>query len=210
MMSVRKTLLTLTVIIATMAGAIALSNSYENLNSEKSNFRIAICPTCYRFENVYQESGYTFIRTKSTAESLNLLANKKVEYVFSGRIPKPNEDFNYKLINQENSYSFIAEKSKTILDSELSTDKIYTDQPILELSKIFGRNNYVIVDNVYDYLDQGIAITSWENTDYNKAETVHIFLENGDRNPNSRTLVIYTNLDNEINEEVMNLVDEIY
>jgi len=47
------------------------------------------------------------------------------------------------------------------------------------------------VENVYQYMDEGIIITSWENTDYNRAEIIHLLENNGRRVKLSRQATAY-------------------
>ena len=102
-------------------------------------------------------------------------------------------DMKYKTVELEDHYSFLAATSFTVQEDNLNSYNIYTDQKILELEEIFNLGNVVKVDSVYDYLDKGIIITSWENTDYSKAAVVHVLNSKGVRNPHSRMPFIYYN-----------------
>ncbi len=63
------------------------------------------------------------------------------------------------------------------LENELSIDNII--------------DNIQEVKNVYEHLNDGIVITSWENTDYAKANIVHVMKDNGERIKLSRRPTIY-------------------
>jgi hypothetical protein len=47
------------------------------------------------------------------------------------------------------------------------------------------------VEDIYEYLDKGIVITSWENTDYRRTAIVHVIEDNQERLALSRRPTLY-------------------
>jgi hypothetical protein len=173
----------------------------------KDSTYVAVCPTYQSLRDELIEDGFEVIKTNSTSESISLLRNGSVNLVISGRKPKSAEiDLKYKAVQLEGHYSFLSEKSLTIYEDNLSLYDIYTDQDTEKVKKIFKVENIAKVDNVYEYLDKGIVITSWNNTDYSRSSVVHILNFEGTRNPKSRMPFIYysTNANNYVDviEEV--------
>jgi hypothetical protein len=156
----------------------------DSVKGVQSNTRIAVCPTMYkRFNGL---DGIDLVLTNSTSSSVQELKNNRVEYVLSGRVPKPEENITDFIILKEGMSFISMEEGVYFLRDVLYMD-IYTDKDIDE--SIF--KNIHKVDNVYSYLDKGLVITSWENTDYSRANVVHIMNEYGSRWEDSRTPVIY-------------------
>lgn len=154
---------------------------------------IAICPT-YQFLSVdLQSEKIKVINISSTSESVVLLRKGEVDVIISGRKPLPTEqDLSFKVIELVDHFSFLSNTLRSIYGDELITQEIYTDQNIEYIKEIFSLKNVVKVENVYDYLDKGIVITSWENTNYLNASLVHVLNMDGTRHVNSRTLVVYS------------------
>ena len=68
---------------------------------------------------------------------------------------------------------------------------IFTDLETDKIRNIFDLDDVLKVEDVYEYLSLGIIITSWDNTDYSKAEIVHVLQENGKRVMDSRRPTVY-------------------
>lgn len=150
--------------------------------------RIAACPTFW--DTIYQMD-VLGRETQSTSESLHLLNRGYVDYVLAGRTPKPWE-FQGNYIILWSGYSFLSKQSQTISDEELQTMKFYTDLGDIEnIKKIFWIQNVEKVEHVYDYNQGNIIITSWENTDYSKADVVHVLHSNWERYIESRIPILY-------------------
>ncbi len=194
---INKKLVVISVLIAVFAG-IGLSfvkgkkpgqvNSSQFVKKEK--LKIAACPTCFEMVKTIDAEKYEIIKTGSTAESLALLENKKVDMILAGRTLKPTEQqMEYILI--EDGYSFLSNKESIVYRGQLKDYTIFTDLDIETVKNAFAIENVEQVNNVYQYLDKGIVITSWENTDYTKASIVHVFENNGERVKLSRRPTIY-------------------
>lgn len=184
---------------------IAINEDYETLD-----IRIAVCPTYSNLEELLTSNSYVVYKTNSTADSLKLLNDGKVDFVIAGRPPNSHEAFNTEIIYKNNSFSFMSNKYSVVYSGDLDKYDVYTDLPISELRNTFNIESAVQVDNVYVYLNEGIIITSWENTDYSKGEIVHVLLKNDKRDPNSRVPTIYSPLGTDIDNHLTNLVKEVY
>jgi len=156
--------------------------------TQKKEVRIATCPT---FQDVLYETDFLVRETQSTSESLHLLKRGYVDYVLWWRTPKPGEIYQeYKIL--WSGYSFLSKNSLTISDNELQTQVFYTDLDDLDnIKKIFWIQNLEKVENIYDYVQENIIITSWENTDYEKADIVHVLHTSWERYIESRIPVLY-------------------
>jgi len=156
---------------------------------KKEAVRIATCPTFW--DVIYKMDVYQWRKTQSTSESLYLLKHWYVDYVLAGRTPKPWEfDWEYKVV--WSWYSFLHKESITIYDKELQTMKFYTDLEETEnIKKIFWIKYVEKVENIYEYLNDSIVITSWKNTDYSKADIVHVLYPNWERYIESRIPILY-------------------
>ncbi len=145
---------------------------------------IATCDTCYHEFKDKISAPFELIRTQSTGESLDLLKAGTVELAIAGRTPKETEFAGDGIVLRK-GYSFLGSKEEVVLFSELSDYNLYSDLPPSDIKNL-SLKNVTPVEDIYPYLDQGIAITSWENTDYKKAEIVHIFKAGMSRLPLSR------------------------
>ena len=174
--------------------------------STKKEIHIAACPT---FWDVLYHTDFLVRETQSTSESLHLLKRGYVDYVLAGRTPKPGEfEWNYKIL--WSWYSFLHKESITISDEELHTMKFYTDLEETEhIKNIFWIKNLEKVKNIYEYVENNIIITSWENTDYSKADVVHVLHVDGSRYMESRIPVLYCKdvCDEKIVENVKNALE---
>ncbi len=154
---------------------------------EQKRIRIAACPT---YHDLSERLNYDFIKTESTQESLSLLRRGEVDMILSGRKLRPDEgNYDYEVLGE--GYSFISNQGGNILESQLKNYTVYTDLDLEELKRNFSLGEIIEVENVYDYLEKGIAITSWENTDYFQAELIHLLKDSGGRNSLSRRLTLY-------------------
>lgn len=166
---------------------IKLNNDLQDVDKVK----IAVCPTYYYLENILNENEYQIIKTTSTAESIELLKKEKVDLVFSGRTLKESEgDFNFLPIN-EAGYSFLSNNSFVISNEQFDDITFFTDLNKIQLEKDLSIKNIIEVRDVYEYIDEGIVITNWKNTDYNQSEIVHVFDDKNERNPLSRQLRVF-------------------
>ncbi|MDD3284167.1 MAG: hypothetical protein PHZ07_01075 [Patescibacteria group bacterium] len=167
--------------------------------------KIAACPTCYELLKNIDNNKYEIIRTNSTSESIELLENKLVDIILGGRTLKPEEPKLDSLVISD-GYSFLGNQEITIYIDELKKYSIYTDLDIESIKNNISIQKIKKVDNIYDYLDKGIVITSWENTDYTKAKIVHVLEDNGNRLKLSRRPTVYCNGScyNKINKDLIN------
>lgn len=152
--------------------------------------KIAACPTCYKLVKDINIEKYEFVPTKSTAASIDMLKNGQVDVIFAGRTLKPNEP-QYSSLLISNGYSFLASKSITLDVKDLENYAIYTDLDSSKVKTLFNIDNVTSTQGVYKYLPGGIVVTSWENTDYTKAEMVNLLEETGDRVLLSRRPTLY-------------------
>ncbi len=174
--------------------------------------RIAVCPTYHHLENLIADNDIRFVKTSRTAESVELLANNEVDYVIAGRTLKPHEgSYNSEFLTAK-GYSFLAKDSIILSDSQLSNFDIYTDDidlPNIIAEHELGSLEISYVDDVYEYInnDLVIVITSWENTDYSKADVVHVYTSLGERLEISRRAIIYCSSD--CKDKIINKLKEI-
>jgi hypothetical protein len=71
-------------------------------------------------------------------------------------------------------YSFLSSVVNTITTLEYDDYDFYTDLDPAVLERELGISKITRVDDVYAFLDEGIVITSVENTDYARADLVHV------------------------------------
>ena len=169
---------------------------------------LAICPTYHFLIDNLEESGFEVIKTNSTSQSISLLREGKADLIISGRKPMPDEkDLKYRAVELEGHYSFLSATSNSIYENNLNRYQVYTDQEVSDIRKTFNlEENIVRVENVYEYLNEGIVITSWSNTDYSQSAVVHVLNSTGVRNPYSRMPFIYYN---DRFEEYVDVIDTI-
>ncbi len=187
--------LILTIIIA--AGFFVFNFNRQNKDQvitdempAQEKIRIAACPTCYELSKKLELEKYQIIKTNSTAQSIALLESGQADMILAGRTLKPNEpQMDYLLVDE--GYSFLSNQEVTIFIDQLNNYNVYTDLNEEELKEKFPIEKIQTVGNVYDYLDKGIIITSWENTDYNKAGIVHLLEGNRGRVKLSRRPTLY-------------------
>lgn len=157
--------------------SLVISNIFA---SNKRVLRVAACPTYHSSISQLDSKKYELFFSESTAQSINLLENDLVDIIISGRTLKPNENITYSLALGK-GYSFLSNSEQVLFINELKDYNVYTDLEIEEIKNIFPVINISRVENVYDYINEGLIITSWENTNYNNAEVVHLLENNGQR-----------------------------
>lgn len=192
----KKSIITIIVFVIIVIFLLVILKNYNNdqklsidsLRLEK--IKIAACPACFSVIQKLGQSQYEIVPTASTAESVMLLEKGLVDFIIAERTHKPGEPLlDYHIIEQ--GYSFLGETEKTIRAEDLVKYEIFTDQDPEEMKLLFPIGNVVTVDNVYEYLDKGIIVTSWENTDYTKAQIIHILENDGERLVLSRRPTLY-------------------
>ncbi len=153
----------------------------------------AACPTFYYLLEELNNSGIGIIKTDSTAQSLYYLHKNKADFIISGRTLAPGEPaFPSEVIGS--GYSFISSQTISVLDEDMGDYKFFTDLPvenILDKFPYISKSQILKVDNVYSYLEDGIGITSAENTDYSRSSIVNIYRNDNSRHRFSRTPIIY-------------------
>lgn len=178
----------------------------DNFVKEKTS--IATCPTYYEIANLLDKNEYEIIKTDSSSESFNLLRSRDVEYVLSGRPPKPNErDFEKEFITK-NGYSFIGTQEKVINKDDLKNETICTDLDKERVVLEFNLQKVDIVEEIADCPSNSIIITSWGNTDYSRFNVVHIVNEDESRHILSRTPILYCL--NDCPQNIINQIKKIY
>ncbi len=180
----KKILIFIILFIIFIAGFFIFSDDKQN------KIRIGACPTCFEMAKEINNKEYEIIKTASTAESLALLEDQKVDIILAGRKLKPHEPQMDGILLKK-GYSLLSKKGAVVYIDQLKNYDVYTDLDAELLKSVFSLQKIKEVSNVYKYLDKGIVITSWENTDYTKAEIVHVLKENGKRVKLSRQPTIY-------------------
>lgn len=164
--------------------------SAESSHSGQKEIKVAACPTYSDKIKGTIPGKFKVIETESTAESITLLESGQAEMALAGRTLKPNEPRMDHIVAGK-GYSFLSANGGVVYKDELENRDIYTDLEPETLKDIFPVQGIEPVDNVYGYLDKGIVITSWENTDHTKAEIIHLLERNGERVELSRRPTIY-------------------
>lgn len=168
-------------------------SGYLSKQDESAEIKVAICPTYHYLEDSLLESNYRVIKTNSSSENFELLENRSTDLILTGRTAKPSEvitnlDF---MVVEEEGYSFLSREPKIIQHSQMADLYFVTDLDEERLKKIFPIKNIEKVEDIYNHTNDKILITSWENTDFSKAEITHVLKDNGQRDPLSRRLSIY-------------------
>ncbi len=185
---------------------IFLISFFSMKSQQNTDIKIALCPTYYYLENTLVSNDYEVIKTDSSSESFNLLKNNSVGLILTGRTAKPSEiisDLDFIIVGKED-YSFLGKESDIIYNDQMQELNFVTDLDEEDLKSKFPIKNIRKVEDVYDFIDNEIIITSWENTDFDKAEIVHVLNRTGEREPLSRKLNIYYVKSNE------NLASDLY
>jgi hypothetical protein len=157
---------------------------------------IATCPTFYDYLNEISDDSIDIVFTRSTSESLDLLSRGFVDYVLSGRTLLPGEkDFGHEILADfKDSYSFLSLTGKTIKESDFDEYIFYTDKDVDDIRSIFGIREIAKVKDAYslnDLDDKVVIITSWDNTDFEKYQIVHVLKDDESRFFESRIPVLY-------------------
>ncbi len=164
----------------------------------KNNFQIienqtiAACPTFhYLLDNLANEEKITVKKTLSTFDNIKLKEQGVIDFFISGRALKPQENgLLFEKIGD--GYDFIFQQEFSLLEKEMNLFTFYTDLSVENIIKDFkyiSENNIIKVENIKNYLDKGIIITSLEDTLV--GESVHILKENGQRVRLSRLPRLY-------------------
>lgn len=162
-----------------------------NTTAKDERKTIAVCPTFLDLVNNLDASKFDIVKVDSTSEGIKMLNNSEVDYVLAGRTLKPDEKANSMEFISKEGYSFLGNEEKVVYTRDLQEINIYTDMDIERIKDDFSIEKVFSVKNVYDYLDKGVVITSWDNTDYSKAEIVHLMNSDGTRSLLSRTPIVY-------------------
>lgn len=157
--------------------------------------RIAVCPTFadYNLDGLFPD--IELVPTNSTAQSLSMLRDDRVDHVVAGRKLLPHEEYlNFKSTILENvGYSFLSSLVNSITTRDYDGVDFFTDLDVDVLKKELGIKTITKVDDVYAFLDKGVVITSVENTDYTRADLVHVFEADQSRRVRlSRTPILYS------------------
>lgn len=175
---------------------------------KKEVIKIAVCPTYHEVVNSLNEAEYEIIKTNSTAESLELLSDNKVEFVLSGRPLKPNEgSFQQEFIVQD-GYSFVSAQEQVINQDNLNNEIICTDLDKTEVEKKLNLKNIQQVQEIADCFDNSIIVTSWDRTDYSKTKIVQVINSDGSRYSLSRTPILYCH--NNCSQEIIDQIKIAY
>lgn len=177
----------------------------DGLNDQES-VAIAACPTFhYLLEALEGKSGINTIKTQSTAENIEMLKNDQVDLIISGRALKADEpDFEWEIIGP--GYDFIFVEEIAIMENEMVFIPFYTN---LDKDKIINDfhnisdDNLTQVENLGDYLKEGIVITRLERLS-EEENIVHIFKLDGSRIRLSRTPRLYYSKD--LSQEKLDLI----
>ncbi|MDD3896727.1 MAG: hypothetical protein PHU04_02680 [Candidatus Peribacteraceae bacterium] len=151
---------------------------------------IAVCPTFLDYALQLDAREYAVLPTSSTAESMELLADGTVAFALAGRPLKPQESSFPSTVLGE-GYSFLASQEMYVQEADLHTFSFVTDLDPVFLQDAFGISAIRRVEDIYDALEDHIAITSFQHTDYARAAPVHLLRGNGSRVLLSRTPVLY-------------------
>jgi hypothetical protein len=162
----------------------------EPKRSVQEKITIAACPTCQEIAEKLDPQKYKIIATQSTSESVELVENQQADFLLAGRKLKSNEPRMEGAVIGK-GFSFIGSRELSIQVSELGDYTIYTDLAVDMIRDVFPVEKIEKVENVYQYLEKGIAITTWENTDYSKANIIHLLENDGERVKLSRQPTLY-------------------
>ncbi len=167
-----------------------ISSIDNNIDKTRRKIIIAACPTCREIAEKLDSQKYQIIATRSTSESVELMENKRADFVLAGRTLKYNEP-RMEGVVIDRGFSFIGSQEFSIQESELKDYQIYTDLDVDLIKNSFPVEKIEKVNDIYQYLEKGIAVTSWENTDYSRADIVHLLEGSGERVRLSRQPTLY-------------------
>lgn len=202
----------LSIIILFALSVLAFNYSFgaDGVNGNKEKIRIAVCSSCKKIADRLDPNRYEVIYTQSTSQSVTFLQAGIVEMILSGRTLKPTEPSLYQLVLGE-GYSFLSTEEFTVFENSLNEYSFFTDLDVEKIKSLFALRNITQVDDVYEYLGQGIVITSWENTDYSKGRVVHVLQNDGQRFALSRRPTLYCPMEcgNEIKKDILSIIKNI-
>lgn len=197
----KKILITILVIIPISIFSLSKNNTDQNIGhsspeicpAPNNKAKLAICPTFYNKVDYLDKEKFEIIKTNSSSESLNLLKNKEVDFVISGRTLLPEEGYfeNITIGKGDLYYSFLSSDNAQINVKDFNLYNFYTDLDLNILYKDLGIKNIKKVNNVYEHLEKGVIITSWENTNLHKAKIVHVLNNDNSRLEISRIPTLY-------------------
>jgi hypothetical protein len=176
---------------------------YSNKDDDQFRPRIAVCPTFFPYLESKLKDQVDIIKTTSTAHSLSLLTQGKVDHVLAGRPLKPAEN-NYQqvFLDINSGLSFVASLESSYYLNDLKDMPIYTNLEIDEIKKDLALNNLIFIEDIYTRPEPSLAITNWINTDYSRAPIVHILNTDDSRYLLSRTPVLLCTV---CEKEIINL-----
>ena len=206
----KKNLLAIVFGLAIIFAAYSSINDVSLLRAEVGNgYSVAGCPTHHSLLPGLDNGDFKTVRTASTGESVRLFRREDVDFIISGRKLKPNEpDLESEKLGE--GYSFLAESTLSITEDEMADLQFFTDQNPEKLVSEFeglSKENLKYVEYPYTRIDDGIVITSFENTDYSKGELVHIYDGFGRRvEKTRRPTLFFREEDRDKAEEIINLI----
>jgi hypothetical protein len=162
------------------------------LKSKDEKLFIAVCPTYqYISEKIKDNESIVIVKTDSTAESLKLIKAGEVDAVISGRALKKEEP---QLLSQVigEGYDFIFKNEIIIFEEEMEFVPFYTNlqtDQIIDNFKYLSEENLTKIENIEDYLERGVVITSLDG--FLIGEPAHILKEDNSRAFLSRLPRIY-------------------
>jgi NDP-sugar pyrophosphorylase family protein len=166
-------------ILLSFAGGRLLRN--YSFDKSKDTFSVAGCPTFYYMLDKLEEEGVEVIRTLSTNENFQLMERGLADFSISGRGVLKDERFFPSVIIGP-GYSFLSKEEFVITEKEVPFISFFTDIPtesILEDFADFSIENIKKVENIEDYLEEGVVITIPENE--HKGRLVHFINEKEER-----------------------------
>ncbi|MGM0438948.1 MAG: hypothetical protein ACQEP3_00720 [Patescibacteria group bacterium] len=171
---------------------------------------VVSCPTYHDYLPELSEKGFQIVRASSTKEALEIFENGEADFVISGRKLKSNEP-NLKSLKIDNGYSFLAKEELTVTETELDEFDFYTDLNKKEVLNSFPQleDDLEKVKDPYSKIEEGIIITSFENTNYSKSELVHVTDEFGRRIKASRRPTIYFENNQQKAKEIINIINKL-
>lgn len=173
----------------------------EKAEEKEKTMFVAVCPTFYYMaEGMENNSKINIIKTGSTSESLGLFKGGTVDFIVSGRALKKGEP-QLPSIKIGKGYDFIFKNEIVIYEKEMGDFLFYTNlskEEIVQEFEYISEKNLIEVENIYEYLNEGIVITHLN--DFSKGEIVHILKENNSRVRLSRLPRIYYRNDNLVKE----------
>jgi hypothetical protein len=191
----KKIYTSLAIILIILAGYFFVQDFITNDSgtdlTEARVIKIAACPSMLALINEDLDQDIVIIETSSTADSLNLLANGQVDYVLSGRPLKPSEDLYEQVFLDKRGYSFVSTLSQSTLIDDLKNSPIYTDQNLQEIADRLGLENAILIEDISTRPKPSWAVTSWDNTNYQDEDILHVLNADNTRYLLSRTPILY-------------------